>query len=86
MGEGKVGKAPCGHPGEAIIGQYYKCLWGCDDDSYIPDFNIVIPQCLCGSVDLDEDFELDPLYYVFNPGSSIMANTRCNECGRCWLR
>lgn len=30
-GRGKLGEAPCGHRGEAVIGTYYKCLEGCDD-------------------------------------------------------
>ncbi len=28
--EGRSGTAPCGHPGEAVIGTYYRCLTGCD--------------------------------------------------------
>lgn len=27
---GRLGVAPCGHEGEAIIGQFYNCLVGCD--------------------------------------------------------
>jgi hypothetical protein len=27
---GKIGKAPCGHEGEHIIGTYVRCLKGCD--------------------------------------------------------
>ncbi len=25
-----TGKAPCGHPGEHVIGHYVRCLQGCD--------------------------------------------------------
>ena len=27
---GRIGKAPCGHDGEAIVGQFYLCSQGCD--------------------------------------------------------
>lgn len=27
---GKLGTAPCGHPGEHITARYVKCLVGCD--------------------------------------------------------
>ncbi len=85
MGNGKRGVAPCGHEGEAIIGQYYKCLKGCDSD----DIDFVIldsPQCKkCGSFNV-EDYQLDSLFYMFNPGSAIMVDTHCINCGHCWLR
>lgn len=86
MGNGKKGPAPCGHDGEAIIGQYYKCLKGCDD----VDFELVttkdILQCkFCGSLRVDTEFEVDPMFYLFNPGIPIV-NTRCIDCGKCWTR
>lgn len=27
---GKIGEAPCGHPGVHVIGNYIQCLYGCD--------------------------------------------------------
>lgn len=30
MSYGRFGVAPCGHTGEAIIGNYYRCVEGCD--------------------------------------------------------
>jgi hypothetical protein len=86
MGNGKRGVAPCGHPGEAVIGQYYKCLRGCDSAINWDDITLEIPKCEnCGSLDIDEDFELDPMFYFFNPGSPKI-DTRCNHCGSCWQR
>jgi hypothetical protein len=35
-GNGKKTQAPCGHAGEAVIGNYVRCLLGCDDA--IPEF------------------------------------------------
>lgn len=29
---GRIGTAPCGHRGEAVVGQYYRCLEGCEDN------------------------------------------------------
>lgn len=82
---GRIGVAPCGHPGEAVIGQYYKCLKGCDDvDFNIEEITLDIPTCRwCGSRNIDHDFEVDPMYYLFNPGAAII-DTRCIDCGKCW--
>jgi hypothetical protein len=82
MGDGKKGPAPCGHEGEAIIGQYYMCP-RCDTDDDITIELVVCPYCK--SIDVDEDFEIDPVYYFFNPTAPIL-DTRCNDCGKCWLR
>jgi hypothetical protein len=83
MGNGKRGKAPCGHDGEAVIGQYYQCLKGCDTGQF--DVTVEVVRCVCGSSDIDPDFSIDPVYYWFNPGSPIL-DTRCNTCGKCWTR
>lgn len=34
--KGRLGTAPCGHVGEAVVGHYYACLAGCDDADAIP--------------------------------------------------
>lgn len=89
MGNGKRGVAPCGHPGEAVIGQFYVCLQGCDDTSDF-DFwdevtaeHLVCPQC--GSNDVDDEFTLGAMFLFYNPTHPIY-DTRCNSCGRCWAR
>jgi len=90
MGNGRKGIAPCGHPGEAVIGQYYQCP-KCDVNKldYTPDWEIKtleITKCPnCGSFDVDEDFQLDPMFYFFNPGVSQL-NKRCENCGHCWFK
>lgn len=87
MGNGKRADAPCGHPGEHIIGTYVKCLQGCDtkDEVDWSSVTLKIPRCMkCNSLNV-EDFELDTLYYVFNPGSTIVVDTRCVDCGYCWI-
>jgi len=82
MGNGKQGRAPCGCIGEAVIGQYYECK-KCDSVDFVI---LELPQCpQCGSFNIDEDFEVDPMFYVFNPGCPII-NTRCIACGKCWTR
>lgn len=83
MGDGKKGQAPCGHPGEAIIGQYYQCP-RCDklDFDEITIEVVICPHCK--SSDIDEEFEIDPMYYFFNPSAPLL-DTRCNTCGKCWL-
>lgn len=86
MGNGKIGVAPCGHTGEAIIGTYYKCLVGCDKPKEVDFIILDLPQCTnCGSYNVDEGFKVDPLFYFYNPGSPIV-NTRCLSCGKCWTR
>lgn len=86
MGNGKRGTAPCGHPGEAVFGQYYECLVGCDGEVGWDDITLEIPRCIsCKSFNV-EDYEMDPMYYLFNPGSTIIVDTRCIDCGSCWLR
>lgn len=86
MGNGKRGNAPCGHSGEAVIGQYYRCLEGCDEEIELgwEDITPTMTRCSCGSYNI-EDFELDALYYMFNPGSTIIVDSRCIDCGKCWL-
>jgi hypothetical protein len=72
MGDGKKGLAPCGHEGEAIIGQYFSCK-RCD--SIIPDWEDItleMIRCDCGSYDVDDEFSLDPVYYFFNPSAPIL--------------
>ena len=88
---GRIGTAPCGHRGEAIIGQYYRCLLGCDSrpaDEPELEFTLVVRTCpACKSSDLDYEFELDPEYYTFHPNTPVADyDTRCNDCGRCWIR
>jgi hypothetical protein len=42
---GRIAKAPCGHDGEHVIGQFVRCLTGCDD---------VVEKCVrCGSTRLE---------------------------------
>ena len=88
MGNGKRGTAPCGHPGEAVIGQYFRCLFGCDSPPQVVDWEDVTlewPRCPgCGSINTEE-YQLDPMFYLFNPGSSYIIDTRCVDCGKCWL-
>ena len=86
MGDGKKGVAPCGHPGEAVIGQYYKCLKGCDelDGETWDDITLDFPKCpACGSFKIDDDFQVHPLFYYYNPGHKFV-DRRCLDCGKCW--
>jgi len=57
--DGKIGEAPCGHLGRAIIGQYYACAV-CDVSDGVPepilieDDRVTGPLCsTCGGDDLD---------------------------------
>jgi hypothetical protein len=87
---GKVGTAPCGHPGRHVIGTYVQCLHGCDapepdddDFGFLIDEEITAEHCMkCGSSDV-EDFALDPVYYALNPGALIVTG-HCNQCGAVW--
>ncbi len=40
---GKLGRAKCGHVGEAVVGNYYECLEGCDQ----PDFDEITLELEC---------------------------------------
>jgi hypothetical protein len=47
MANGKQAKAPCGHDGEYVIGQFIRCSKGCDDA--VPEFieeEKTLPLCL----------------------------------------
>lgn len=69
MGNGRKGKAPCGHDGEAIIGHYYECLEGCG--SAIPTY--IDPEktkqlcihCMSSDIAIFPDFALSgkTIYY-----------------------
>ena len=84
MVRGKVGTAPCGHPGEYIIGQFVRCLVGCDDLDFVSEtptptgeFEInfallSLDECpFCHSDDV-EDF-LSPV-----------GTMHCVKCGGCF--
>ena len=86
MGDGRKTAAPCGHPGEVIVGQYVKCLEGCDDDlefdisdgtvdfELLDDDMATKPLCAhCGG----SDVEIWPGLYA--NGSTLMY---CNGCGK----
>ncbi len=86
MGDGKKGPAPCGHEGEAVIGQYYQCST-CDKSDWfaeVPTVEVLFCEH-CGSFDIDEEFQLDPMAFWFNPHLPVV-DTRCNSCGRVWAR
>ena len=81
---GKPAIAPCGHPGEHVVGQYIRCLTkGCDGLPPEPDefgFELVeeatkdlCPDFLCRSSDV-EAFSAP-----FTP-----FTMHCNACGKCW--
>lgn len=81
---GKIGSAPCGHRGEAVVGQYYRCLEGCDragagpESDGVPDEesddHVTEPLCLhCGS----DDVQIWPGFMV--SGKDLFT---CRDCGR----
>lgn len=78
---GKIGVAPCGHRGEHIIGQYVQCLQGCE--VYADDAPTVECCPRCGSGDIDDEYQLDPLYLQWNPMAERF-DRRCFECGALW--
>ena len=85
MAYGKIGNAPCGHPGEAVIGQYFECSIGCDHPDYVElalqDDVLACPRCL--STDLDEEYDFVAVWF----GTvSPVPNSRCNPCGHVWVR
>ena len=85
MGNGKIGIAPCGHQGEAVVGQYYHCLEGCDDVDFRIEIDtpVIVEQCpKCQSINT-EPYGVDPLYYLYNPGLAIIT-CHCINCGACW--
>lgn len=88
MADGKLGKAPCGHPGQAVIGQYYRCLSGCDKAPEQIDFEDITIEYIrcpwCNSLHV-EDYQLDAMFYFFNPGSTVKVDTRCIDCGHVFL-
>lgn len=76
MGDGKRGTAPCGHPGEHIVGQYVQCPI-CDVSDGVPEY--VEPEVTkklcphCGS----DDLEIFTGFTVF--GKDLWL---CNGCLR----
>jgi hypothetical protein len=80
MPDGKRAPAPCGHDGEHVVGNYIRCLQGCDR---VKPAVINLSQCpSCGSSEI-EPFDLDPLFYIYNPDTPIV-DTHCIKCGNCW--
>lgn len=79
---GRIGTAPCGHPGEAIIGHYYRCLQGCDSATR-GEVSLGLKSCpSCGSRNV-EPFEVEAAYYIFNPDATRI-DQHCIDCGSCW--
>lgn len=75
--KGRAGIAPCGCPGEYIIGQYIQCSRGCDKGNF--DF-----CARCDSGDIDVHYSLDPEYLIYNPHVARF-NRRCYTCGHLWV-
>lgn len=77
---GKQTNAPCGHPGEHVIGQFVKCIYGCDGESV----NVVVqrPKRLC-KVDCEYWYKKRDLSLLqwSDPytGRSVIS---CAECGK----
>jgi hypothetical protein len=73
-GDGKIATAPCGHPGEIVVGTFVRCLYGCKDDSK------VTPHCpKCFST------EIEPYEWIVD----LWSNTKkrgmhCVPCGHVW--
>ncbi len=83
---GKKATAPCGHPGEFIIGRFIRCDLNCGGEDFDEDITLEILVCpKCKSLDIDDEFDLGQMYYFFNPGAPIL-DTRCENCGNCWAR
>lgn len=80
MGDGRKTQAPCGHEGEVVIGQYVKCLEGCDLSDGTVDFEILdlddVTKSLCPHCGSD-DLEAWP--GLFANGDTLMY---CKKCGR----
>ncbi len=76
---GRIATAPCGHRGEVVIGTYVQCLENCElKDSDAP----TIETCPdCGSDDIDNEFQLDPMYLFWN-STAVEYNWRCYGCGK----
>lgn len=82
---GRLGVAPCGHPGEAIVGHYYRCHVGCDaagsgpPSDGVPELSDDIDTgvtCRCGSDDLT-------CYPSFGVTGGTVWN--CRNCFRTWI-
>jgi hypothetical protein len=79
---GKIGVAPCGHRGEHLTTNYVQCLEGCEENSDdFPSFEVC---SRCGSMDIDDEYEIDQAYKVWNPGTPDY-NRRCFACGSIWI-
>lgn len=66
MSNGRKAPAPCGHPGEVVVGGYVQCDLGCDSSDGVPvDIRDIktAPLCKhCGSGNVeawDNDFSLN---------------------------
>lgn len=95
---GKRGKAPCGHLGEAIIGQYYQCA-KCDkkaapkyiDPEKTQPLNHVYLCTKCASthtIKFSSGLEAlgwyiqQPLYLQTHPPEA--GDVGCHDCGNYW--
>lgn len=81
MPDGKRAKAPCGHDGEHVVGQYVRCdVAGCDgvpehvDPEATPPYIELFSECpKCGSDDVE------PFIVSWGP-----ARAHCLPCGHVW--
>lgn len=75
---GRVGLAPCGHPGVAIIGQYYACSVGCDavSDGVPIEVKDKLTTVLCSYCGSDQVERWDVAFT-----HDDMDLWHCNACG-----
>lgn len=82
MSQGKRGIAPCGHPGVYVIGQYVQCMSKCETTAASAP---PVEHCpSCGDDDVDQEYELDAIFLMWNPGATRFSR-RCWECGHLWV-
>lgn len=87
MAVGKVATAPCGHPGEHVIGSYVRCSSGCDSRA--------TPRTPTPPPIDDDDFILEEdtpnllkCPYCFSLNTSRLGFSvytyHCWDCGKLW--
>lgn len=72
---GKLGTAPCGHPGEYVTTNYVRCTAGCETlsrnrSATEPEIQVMCPKCCSRDV--------APFITVFGAG------WHCWTCSRVW--
>ena len=78
-GNGKQGQAPCGHPGTAVVGNFYTCNLGCDS---VPEYVEAETTDKHGV----DGFDLDGWFDPCPPHDLVVYSFGVSKCLKCGMK